>query len=186
MDSSEVVLGETSGPVTTYVDPDEVAALAYALDDLNPRYLEGSAVPPTYAVVPALEVMRPLSAFVLGDEVGVKSLVHAEHDLRILSPIVPGSSVRSTAERIGADPDLGGHGGGEPDPGRRRRWRAPGRAALDLHAGRRGDGGAEGRGATRGPEGRPHTGGSSRRRSPPPETRPSATPERRATASPCT
>ena len=58
MDSTKVPLGEKYGPVANYCDPDEIAAFALAINDDNPMYQDGTAVPPTYAVVPVFEVFR--------------------------------------------------------------------------------------------------------------------------------
>lgn len=52
MDTSKVPLGERSGPFVNYCDPGEIAAFALAINDDNPLYRDGRAVPPTYPVVP--------------------------------------------------------------------------------------------------------------------------------------
>src|SRR5438874_11840469 len=56
IDTADIDLGSRSGPVVSFVDPDEVVAFALAINDDNPRYLDGSAVPPTYVVTPSLPV----------------------------------------------------------------------------------------------------------------------------------
>src|SRR5262249_5195240 len=106
--SADIELGTCSGPVASFVDPDEVVAFALAINDANPRYLGGTAVPPTYVVTPSLPVyhaLAPHSAAVLA---GASAEVHGEHDFVIHRPITPGMRLHVTAERVGAAPTKAG------------------------------------------------------------------------------
>jgi hypothetical protein len=58
MDTSKVPLGEPSGPFLNYADPGEIAAFALAINDDNPLYRDGRAVPPAYPVVPVFQATR--------------------------------------------------------------------------------------------------------------------------------
>jgi acyl dehydratase len=100
MDSTKVPLGVTNGPVTSYVDPDEVVAFARAINDENPAYLEHGAVPPTWPVTPALPVMMPLANLPDAATSERTGGVHGEHDLFIRKPIVPGMRLHTTGERV--------------------------------------------------------------------------------------
>jgi acyl dehydratase len=100
MDSTKVPLGEHAGPVANYCDPDEIVAFARAINDDNPLYLDGRAVPPTYAVVPVFEVFRGVAASLPPEATaGARGGGHGEHDLYIRKPITPGMVLHTTAER---------------------------------------------------------------------------------------
>jgi acyl dehydratase len=99
MDSTKVPLGEKLGPFANYCDADEIAAFALAINDDNPLYQDGLAVPPTYAVVPVFEAFRsvpqpPADAMASGRGGG-----HGEHELIIHKPITPGTVLHTTADR---------------------------------------------------------------------------------------
>ncbi len=98
MDSTKVPLGNKVGPTSNYCDADEIAAFALAINDPNPKYQDGSAVPPTYAVVPVFDVFR--SAFNLPAEAleNARSGGHGEHELFIRKPITPGMMLHTTAD----------------------------------------------------------------------------------------
>jgi acyl dehydratase len=99
MDTSFVALNEPAGPLVAYCDPDEMAAFALAVNDANPLYMDGSATPPTYAVVPALPAMMALGPLPPTAIVGAKGGVHGTHDLYIHKPIAAGTHLYSTSER---------------------------------------------------------------------------------------
>lgn len=108
MDSAAVALGTTSGPVAAYVDPGEVAAFALAVNDDDPRYQDGRAVPPTYPVTPALPVVLSLPTYA-PEILGVaRAIVHGEVDMVLHRPVTPGTRVHTTAERVGAAPSPAG------------------------------------------------------------------------------
>ncbi|HJY01120.1 MAG TPA: MaoC/PaaZ C-terminal domain-containing protein, partial [Streptosporangiaceae bacterium] len=99
MDSSKVPLGEPSGPFLNYCDPGEIAAFALAINDDNPLYRDGRAVPPTYPVVPVFEAMRSLGQLPPEAMAGGRGGGHGEHDLYIRRPITPGMALHTTADR---------------------------------------------------------------------------------------
>ena len=108
MDTNKVPLGQTYGPIRHYCDPDEIVAFALAINDDNPRYLDGSAVPPTYPVTPGLPVMMALTSLPAEATEGMRGGVHGEHDLYIRKPIVPGMSIHTTSERVAVVPSKAG------------------------------------------------------------------------------
>jgi acyl dehydratase len=99
MDTSFVVLNEPAGPFLAYCDPDEIVAFALAVNDANPLYMDGSATPPTYAVVPAYPPMMALGQLPPEAVEGSKGGVHGTHDLYIHKRIEPGMHLYSTSER---------------------------------------------------------------------------------------
>jgi acyl dehydratase len=99
MDTSKVPLGEPSGPFLNYCDPGEIAAFALAINDDNPLYRDGRAVPPTYPVVPVFEAMRSLGQLPPEAMAGGRGGGHGEHDLYIRRPITPGMALHTTADR---------------------------------------------------------------------------------------
>jgi acyl dehydratase len=99
MDSSKVPLGEPSGPFVNYCDPGEIAAFALAINDDNPLYRDGRAVPPTYPVVPVFDAMRSLGQLPAEAREGGRGGGHGEHDLYIRRPISPGMALHTTADR---------------------------------------------------------------------------------------
>jgi acyl dehydratase len=108
MDSADIELGVRVGPLASYVDPDAVYAFALAINDDNPRYLEGKVVPPTFAMtasLPVVQALPPHPASILG---AARAVVHGEHEILIHKPITPGIRIRTTVERVGAIPTKAG------------------------------------------------------------------------------
>ncbi len=99
MDTTLVPLGPPAQPVTAFCDKDEIYAFALAINDDNPLYLAGEAVPPTYAVVPAFRAFLDLASLPAPATVGMRGGVHSEHDLYIHAPIEPGTHLHTVAER---------------------------------------------------------------------------------------
>jgi acyl dehydratase len=99
MDSTKVPLGQQAGPSANYCDPDEIVAFALAINDDNPLYLDGQAVPPTYPVVPVFDVFRGLvSDLPKAATEGARGGGHGEHDLYVRKPITPGMVLHTTAD----------------------------------------------------------------------------------------
>ena len=98
MDSAKVPLGEPSAPFLNYCDPGEIAAFALAINDDNPLYRDGRAVPPTYPVVPVFDAMRTMGQPPPEAMEGGRSGGHGEHDLYIRRPISPGMALHTTAD----------------------------------------------------------------------------------------
>jgi acyl dehydratase len=108
MDSADVVLGVRVGPLDSYVDPDAVYAFALAINDDNPRYLDGTAVPPTFAMTASLPVVQALPPHPQSILDATRAAVHGEHEIVIHKPITPGTRIQTTAERIGVIPTKAG------------------------------------------------------------------------------
>jgi acyl dehydratase len=99
MDTTKVPLGEKSGPFDNFCDPDEIAAFGLAINDDNPRYQDGSAVPPTYAVAPVFEAFRSIPQLSAEAMVGGRGGGHGEHVLIYHKLITPGMTLHTTADR---------------------------------------------------------------------------------------
>ncbi|MGY1771918.1 MaoC/PaaZ C-terminal domain-containing protein [Blastococcus sp. SYSU D00813] len=109
MDTTRIPFGRPTEPVESSSDPGEIAAFALAVNDGDPRYQDGRAVPPTYAVVPGLQ---PFLASVLRPDhealAGGRGAGHGETDLYIHRPLRPGTVLRTTAEVSSAVTNRGG------------------------------------------------------------------------------
>src|SRR3978361_2246863 len=99
MDTTKVPLGEKSGPFANYCDPDEIAAFALAINDDNPLYQDGRAVPPTYAVVPVFDAFRSIATPPAESMENGRGGGHGEHELIYHKPITPGMTLHTTADR---------------------------------------------------------------------------------------
>jgi acyl dehydratase len=93
IDPSAVPLGARSAPQRTYLDPDQVVAYALAINDENPLYMSGEAVPPVFGAVVSWKAFWELPQVPL-EAIGV----HGEHDLAILRPMVPGTWLTTVGE----------------------------------------------------------------------------------------
>jgi acyl dehydratase len=100
MDSTKVPLGGRSDPHDKYLDPDNVVAYALASNDENPLYLSGEAVPPLYAVAVAWTAFQQAGAMPPEATEGSRGGVHGEHDLYLHKPMVPGTWLHTTSERV--------------------------------------------------------------------------------------
>jgi acyl dehydratase len=99
MDSTKIPFGKSFGPVESYCDPGEIAAFGLAINDDNPRYQDGRAVPPTYAVVSGLQPFLAMATTLPADAMeGGRGAGHGEHDLYIHRPPQPGTMLYTTAE----------------------------------------------------------------------------------------
>lgn len=81
------------------VTREEAIAYARATNDENPRYLSGEIAPPMFAVF--LEMPALLACLkdgsIIGDPKRFLRLVHGEHDMRYLRPVVPGRTYTTAA-----------------------------------------------------------------------------------------
>jgi acyl dehydratase len=102
MDSTKVPWGDRTEPFVHYCDPDEIAAFALAINDDNPMYQDGTAVPPTYAVVPVFRAFTSLPPIPPEAVTGGRGAGHGEHELFIRKPIAPRMSLHTTADRFSA------------------------------------------------------------------------------------
>jgi acyl dehydratase len=98
MDTTKVPLGATYGPIESYCDPGEIAAFGLAINDDNPMYQDGRAVPPTYALVSGLDPFFGVMEIPLEATEGGNAAGHGEHDLYIHSIPKPGTVLRTTSE----------------------------------------------------------------------------------------
>lgn len=109
MDTTKIPFGQATPAVESSSDPGEIAAFALAINDDNPLYADGRAVPPTYAVVPGL---KPFLASTLSPDheaiAGGRSGGHGETDLYIHRPLKPGEVLRTTGEPGAAVTNRGG------------------------------------------------------------------------------
>src|SRR2546421_3358782 len=82
---------------TATLDPDRVKAYAAATNDDNPAYESGKYAPPVFGVVPTWSQMLIVSADVIPPE-ALMFVVHGEQDMWFHQPLVPGSTLTTTAE----------------------------------------------------------------------------------------
>lgn len=92
--------GDQAGPYDLVLDADMGAALAVATRDRNPRYFDGSTLPPTAiatqtyrAQFEAIFELVPESVFA-----AARSGVHGQHELLLHRPIVPGELLYTVVE----------------------------------------------------------------------------------------
>src|SRR3954451_18152009 len=90
-------LGTTYAPVTTVIDPDRAKAYAAATNDDNPAYESGKYAPPVFGVVPTWSQMLMVSAALIPPE-AMMFIVHGEQDMHFHQPLVPGTSLTTSAE----------------------------------------------------------------------------------------
>jgi acyl dehydratase len=90
-------LGTTYPPATTVIDPDRAKAYAAATNDPNPAYTSGKYAPPVFGVVPTWNQMLVASADIIPPE-ALLFIVHGEQDMHFHQPLVPGSTLTTTAE----------------------------------------------------------------------------------------
>jgi acyl dehydratase len=84
------------------VEVDAARALAYAAatNDDNPAYAHGDVLPPLFGVVPAWSAFLAAVDDLVPEE-SLPMLLHAGHDMTFHRPLVPGTSVTSTARLAG-------------------------------------------------------------------------------------
>jgi acyl dehydratase len=92
--------GGRAGPYDLVIDAASVAAFADATLDPNPRYLDGTALPPTAiatwsyrAQFAAILLLVPESVFA-----AARGGVHGQHELLLHRPIVPGEMLQTIIE----------------------------------------------------------------------------------------
>jgi acyl dehydratase len=90
-------LGTRYEAATTVLDPERAKAYAAATNDDNPAYASGKLAPPVFGVVPTWDRMLVASADVIPPE-ALMFIVHGEQDMHFHQPLVPGTSLTTTAE----------------------------------------------------------------------------------------
>jgi acyl dehydratase len=90
-------LGTRYQPRTATIDAERARAYAAATNDTNPAYASGACAPPVFAVVPTWDAMMVALHDVIpaADQV---SMLHAEQDMHFFRPLVPGSTLITSAE----------------------------------------------------------------------------------------
>ena len=98
-------LGTPLAEVTSTIDPERARAYAAATVDDNEAYTSGKYAPPIFGVVPTWEPLLAANAAVVPPE-AMLMIVHGEQDMWSHQPLVPGTTLRSTATpysvRVGA------------------------------------------------------------------------------------
>ena len=92
------------------VDADAVYAYARATNDLNPRYLEGDAVPVAFTATLVRSLM-PWSAFAtdpMDFVAGARGGVHGQQDIRVHGTVKQGQDVEWSGEIAGLQQNSGG------------------------------------------------------------------------------
>jgi acyl dehydratase len=90
-------LGTRYAPATTEIDADRAKAYAAATNDDNPAYESGKYAPPVFGVVPTWSQMLVASADVIPPE-AMMFIVHGEQDMHFHQPLVPGTTLSTSAE----------------------------------------------------------------------------------------
>jgi acyl dehydratase len=101
---------ERPGPHRGRVDADAVFAYARAINDLNPLYLNGEAVPPAFTVTlvrSALSGSAPAPGTIDAID-GRDAGVHGEHDIFLYQPVVPDQQLQWQSEFAGLRQTSGG------------------------------------------------------------------------------
>jgi len=90
-------LGTTYDEVTATIDPDRAKQYAAATNDDNPAYEAGKFAPPVFGVVPTWDAMgKAVADIVPGD--ALMMIVHGEQDMHFHQPLVPGRTIKTSAE----------------------------------------------------------------------------------------
>jgi acyl dehydratase len=81
------------------IDPERAKQYAAATNDDNPAYESGKFVPPVFGVVPAWDAL----GLAVGDIIPPEALmmvVHGEQDMHFHQPLVPGMTLKTSAEAL--------------------------------------------------------------------------------------
>jgi acyl dehydratase len=81
------------------VEARRAIAYAAATSDTNERHRSGDLAPPVFAIVPVWDAMTAAAGLVSPTE-AFEQVVHSQHDMRFLRPIVPGDVLRSKATPV--------------------------------------------------------------------------------------
>lgn len=93
-------LGRWSDPQDFVVEAERTKAYAAATNDPTPTHLDGRIAPPVFAVVPVWNALATAMAEVTPPEV-ILFVVHGEQDMFFHQPIIPGTTLTSTAAALG-------------------------------------------------------------------------------------
>jgi acyl dehydratase len=89
-------LGTKYAPTTVEIEPARAKAYAAATNDDNPAYESGKYAPPVFGVVPVWGQLLQASADLIPAE-AMMFIVHGEQDMHFHQPLVPGTSLTTTA-----------------------------------------------------------------------------------------
>src|SRR3954468_17203342 len=90
-------LGSRYPELTDTIDPDRARAYAAATNDDNPAYESGKYAPPVFGVVPTWAAMGLAVGDVVPSE-AMMMIVHGEQDMWFHRPLVPGMTIKTSAE----------------------------------------------------------------------------------------
>ncbi|MDE3204989.1 MAG: MaoC family dehydratase N-terminal domain-containing protein [Acidobacteriota bacterium] len=101
---TESIRLSTTGSYEGRVDEDAAVAFALAINDPNPRYLDGRAVHPLYtaALVGDAQAEAQTTSGALSAVAGHTGSVHGQHDLYLWRPVRPGMRLRWAASTFSA------------------------------------------------------------------------------------
>jgi acyl dehydratase len=100
-------LGRWTAPKRFEIDTRRVQAFAAALNDDNPRHVDGSLAPPIFACVPIVDHIDEAVSGLVSDEVK-RWGVHGAQDSQLYIPLRPGMVLTSRASPVGIFPRVGG------------------------------------------------------------------------------
>src|ERR1700758_3463229 len=92
-------LGKKYDEHTATLDPDRVKAYAAATNDDNEAYTSGKYAPPVFGVVPTWDAVMMAAADTIPPE-ALMMVVHGEQDMHFQQPLVPGMTLKTTAENL--------------------------------------------------------------------------------------
>src|SRR5205814_9125157 len=90
-------LGTTYDVGTAVIDPDRAKKYAAATNDDNPAYESGKYAPPVFGVVPTWDALGEVAVDMIPAD-ALMMIVHGEQDMHFHQPLVPGVTLRTTAE----------------------------------------------------------------------------------------
>jgi acyl dehydratase len=106
MVSAQLKVGDRVGPFECRFDVAFIRGMAAATRDTNPRYLDGSAVPPTAIATQIWQAQTAGMSALIPAEIreAATAGVHGEHDVVLHRPIIPGETLQTFVEAYGARP----------------------------------------------------------------------------------
>ena len=92
--------GDRAGPYVLVIDAESAAAFDAATLDPNPRYLDGTALPPTVIATQAYRAQFAAMFQLVPESVftAARGGVHGQHELLLYRPIVPDETLHTVVE----------------------------------------------------------------------------------------
>src|ERR1700729_954191 len=102
-------LGDRAGPYDLVIDAESAAAFGAATLDPNPRYFDGTALPPTAIATQAYRAQFAALFQLVPESVFAEARggVHGQHELLLHRPIVPDETLHTIIEKWGTPGMLG-------------------------------------------------------------------------------